>query len=388
MKRRRRVYCEYRFLRDFLSSRPDILEPSDDSISLMDNWVSMYSFICKSDLVIDISTAEFQAEREKSPWLAMLWKKAVGGECGLQFEKEAFPKIEELRVRDTDNEILNAVFLADLQTSECKRLSELFGVIVINVELSKNCFHLFGDNGTAFPSEHAESWDFMTPLLGLFPPINVCNTMMIVDNYILTSTRKFPYEDKVKYNLRPIMDHLLPQSLTPGEVFQIVIFSECYNLDEQYAFIKSTISKIRPKLQFALTIFSNCRRAFHDRSIVTNNLWLSCGHGFDVFKRNGTVRKSTNVSIVFPFVQSHIAWADNSFLNLLIDAQSVYSRLNDNTNSRGNVDKLNRICAYYCEEKRPQATRKPAFVLGDAKDVAGIKIVGKIDLSRFGSGRR
>lgn len=383
MKRRRRVYCEYRFLKDFLKSRPDILEPSDEGIRLMDNWVSMYGFISKSDLVVDITPNEFQKERNESPWLAMLWKKAVGGECGLRFEREKFPRVDGIRAEQMGSEILNAIFLVSLESDVCKNLSEKLGIIILNTELAKDCFHLFGDNGTAFPSEFANNWDFMVPLLGVFPPISICNTLMVVDNYLLTSTRRFPYQDKVNYNLKPILSSLLPQMLASGELFQIVLFCECDNIQEQYDFIRQVVRKLRPNLQFKLTLFSKCSRAFHDRSIVTNNLWIGCGHGFDVFRKNGSVTKSTNVSIVFPFIQSHISWADNSFLNLLDDAQTVYQRFNDAGNSRGDTDRMNRICDYYCEKE--DSGKKPVggFTLQKTRDVPGVKIVGKIDLSRF-----
>ena len=42
------VYCEMAFLQEFLNSYP-MLEPNDESLRLVDAWMSFYQFFCKSD---------------------------------------------------------------------------------------------------------------------------------------------------------------------------------------------------------------------------------------------------------------------------------------------------------------------------------------------------
>ena len=60
MIKRKTVFCELEFLHEFLGKRPTMLEPNDNSIQQMECWMSLYKFICKSDLVINITEDSFK----------------------------------------------------------------------------------------------------------------------------------------------------------------------------------------------------------------------------------------------------------------------------------------------------------------------------------------
>jgi hypothetical protein len=91
------------------------------------------------------------------------------------------------------------------------------------------------------------------------------------------------------------------------------------------------------------------KSVFHDRCIISNNVWISCGHGFDLFnkKSRGPI-KSTTVNIAFPFFQSSNLWVDGSFLNVLKDAKKILcGAINTTTVFWGGKDLSNRlICCY------------------------------------------
>ena len=104
------IYCEIEFLNEFLSSFP-LLQPNDESLRLVDAWMSFYNFFCKSDIILNISKSEFISMTNGNEWLFRLWKKSTDYQCGVDFEKEAFPDLSSLSGEKADNNILLAYFL-------------------------------------------------------------------------------------------------------------------------------------------------------------------------------------------------------------------------------------------------------------------------------------
>lgn len=361
MHRRKTVYCEIDFLKEFFKSRPLTVEPNDESIDSMLNWLNLYKFICKSDLILNITekdlmdlTKNSEQIGEEGLWWSKIWKKSTQGECGLDCAKESFHDITAMAPSNLTSRELNAMFLTTFPDKICRDNSERLGVIILNNNLLSYSHHLYKDNGEAIRKGEISNWNFIDTKLNrndTYPPANVCNALIIVDPYLLIGNKDDDndFADKLESNLTPILKSLLPRQLKEGEMFEISIFTgggSITNFENQYNYICSTIGKIRKKLNFELTIYSNAYE-FHDRSIATNNMWISCGHGFDIFKK-GKAIKSTTVNIAFPFIQSSLQWCDNSFLNLIHDASKVEGRLNEvNTNCWGEKIINNRIIEYY-----------------------------------------
>ena len=85
-------------------------------------------------------------------------------------------------------------------------------------------------------------------------------------------------------------------------------------LEEKLNQINTLIKKIRPKLNYRLNIYDS--RKLHDRSIITNNVILTSGAGFDVIGANELPLKFTTTSLYFPFLQSdknenYLYWINN-----------------------------------------------------------------------------
>lgn len=379
------VFCEFGFLDRFIQMCPSMAEFNDESANRMLNWLSLYKFISKSNIYLDISHKEMVQHVESSLWLKNLWKKAVAGECCIECISSSFPAVSKISSAAVLASELNAVYLT-METNEvCAKLANDFGVIVINPDIVFRTQHLFKDNGTAFPSSRAQKWDFMSPLKYSFPGIDISNTMLIIDPYLLKDNTNCTYQEKIECNLKPILQVLLPRKLAEIS-YHIYIFSgekdDGTDINEQYDYLKSTIASIRKDLNYTLTIFYKCKE-FHDRSIITNNVVINCGLGFDVFNKKGKARKSTNVSIVYPFIQSQIEWVDDSYSNILKDVRKVFERYNDKYNC---IDCSSippcRLYEEHTVDKKihSRAIEPLAKEIESANGSLKLKIVGKIEL--------
>ena len=170
-----------------------------------------------------------------------------------------------------------------------------------------------------------------------------------------------PYEDKLDFNLKPIFKSLLPESLADGLEFEISIFSDLdnQNIENAYNYIYSIIKKLRPKLRFSLVLYNHVKRYFHDRSIVTNSVWIGCPGGFDVFDRHGNIRKPTNVTLTFPLFSKDINWTYDTFFNFIKSAKKVFQRgPRPGKNIWGDEERKNRIVSYYTSDEIAETTKR------------------------------
>ena len=126
------VYCEISFLQAFINSHP-LLEANDESLKLVDAWMSFYQFFCKADIILNISASEFKSLLNNNQWLYRLWKKSTDNQCGLEFEKDNFPDISSIQGSDANHKELNAVYLTTKDTQECEYISRKLGVFVFNL---------------------------------------------------------------------------------------------------------------------------------------------------------------------------------------------------------------------------------------------------------------
>lgn len=387
MIKKKVVYCEIEFLNEFLSSFP-LLQPNDESLRLVDAWMSFYNFFCKSDIVLNISESEFISMTNGNQWLYRLWKKSADSQCGLNFEKETFPDLSSLSGENADKSILNAVFLTTKDDEECDKISKNLGVFVVNPNIANHCNHLFCDSGTAFPDERAKDWTFIKGLTGVKPSININNSMVIIDNYLLCDDKDIDYQKKLELNLKPILQNILPFKLSEGEYYDITVFvgagsGESHLYDTQYDYLKTMIELIRKELKFRLSVFiGKADDKFHDRSIATNNVLINSGHGFGILRKGGKTNTPTSVNIVFPFFQTKIAWCDNSYLNIMHTAQKVFNRLHEpNINCWGDSENENRLIAYYNKSSNLDKEHKEIETSPIDSSSLSVKVVGKIDLS-------
>jgi len=372
MKKRKTVYCEMAFLLDFLKNRPTFDEFEDYR---EDSWKGLGRFLRRSDLIVDVTQEDFfrdceinasNADEERiKTFLKSLIVKSTQGEINLSF-KEKFISIKTIEGKEQE---LNSVFLTNLEDSICQEKSKEYGVIVLNAAEVLSSNHLYKDNGIAFPNENNDKWDFLNKLNIDSPQLNNCNSMLIVDNYVFSDSKdsrtkvvSVSFQDKIDYNLKPIFKALLPERLADDLVFEISIFTGDRKnnevFDRPYNYICSLLSQIRPNLKFRLTLYNKAFSEFHDRTIVTNNVWISCQAGFDVFGRKGKIRNITNTSVIFPYFPNDIEWAENAFRNVMKSAKNIIGRYPEqNKNFWGSREHKNRIVSYYTTDEVTETTK-------------------------------
>ena len=343
MKKKREIYCEYAFWEAFFEMEERVLRDR----SKRKLWDSFYNFLSNNNLFFDFPMQSITEETIGGKNIMAL-RQEKGG-AGMKFIPRKYPKFED--ISDDDDCRLNSVFLTTLETSACEKISKRFGVIVFNLSMIFSAEHVYIDNGISFDRANGQNWTYLWGLREKCPSINCCNSLVVVDRYLLYDNNESAFEA----NLRPIFDALLPISLENDIIFTICIIAEnkCRSIEEKFCHIESLIRELRPELNYRLNICDSNR--LHDRSIITNNVILTSGAGFDVIGTNEMPLRFTTTSLHFPFLQSdknekYLDWINN----VLKEEQKCrgYQR-----NYWGDENKRHHLLDYYYEEPvLPRAT--------------------------------
>jgi len=300
MKNRKTIYCECQFIK-FLPQ-----EQLND----------FYRFSNESVIVLDITFAEFSQECTTNAIFKFILKRQQSGGCELKFDFKTEKFIEDCR-QGTINPFSPIILIYQsrkqrLNENKCGTLYNEFGLLVADQsDFIEKC-NLMQDYGFAIKKDDQSSWK---QLLKNAPCYS--NSLLIVDNYLLSDSNKF------EMNLLPILDCILPEKLKT--IYNISFFTQDRNstLASRESKIKNIISTIRPKLKFSVNLFIDERNIFHDRVIISNYFWIQCGAGFDLFGINSKAGHSTTLSFLYPFIQGHVPWAKDAFCNLLEDAKNI-----------------------------------------------------------------
>lgn len=294
MKNKRDIYCEYPFWEAFFEMEKDVLHDRQKRRL----WGEFCDFLFKNNLFFDIPNQSVDYETPGGKNLNELRHKKGG--AGIRFIPKKYPKINNLT--DNDDNILNSVFLTMEETAKCKKLSERFGVLVFNLPMIFSAGHVYSDNGIAFDRNNGKNWKYLWELKDKCPSICHCNSLIVADRYLLGDRTNI-----LNDNLKPIFEAFLPQHLDNNIVFTIYVITltdleHCSSIKEKLSEIKKLIEKLRPKLKFRLNIFHSNK--LHDRSIITNNAFLTSGGGFDVITTQERAFRFTTTSLCFPFFQA------------------------------------------------------------------------------------
>ncbi len=342
MDKRKTTYCEFGFWREFSSDFPQKMELDDEAKKSVECWLHFYDLCSNVNLKFDITYDQLKEDVQKDELLLKLWKRSSNGACGLECEADKFPHIDQLSPDALGKTDMNAVFLTNKDSDTCLQKSQEFGVLVLNNQNRENFKYLFSDNSVAIDirDSNIHSWDFLKNY-----GLNICNSIIVVDNYLLSSA------ENINDNLLPILNILLQKkSKVP---IHISIFCDLHKsknmpenqlkskVEETYELISKNIGK--QTSDFKLTIYYGANH-LHDREILTNNAWIGCGAGFDLFKR-GQSTKQTKVQVLFPFVKLGIdgnSADETAYMNLLketlkidqnsVQTQYVWNYVGDKTN--------------------------------------------------------
>lgn len=342
---RKRIYCEIGFWDRFKKCYPATIPlPTDSSISKSEAWNNVYSMLCRSDICFDCDESIIEERinptdgKEGDRLLQLLLKKHTGGNIRVDY-KPHFVKLGNTKKEQWTAIDLCSVFMTEKANSQADDM----GILNITPSNYESLKSLFIDSGISIKkgTETEDGWNFLEDKAR-----HNCNSMIIVDNYVL---------GKQKHNLLKILDALLPYKLDiPFDLTLICDDEERFN--EKIKKLEKTINTELIKNRRSITINfqaipgsdtdenEKVRHEMHDRSIITNNIWISSGGGFDLFvlDKEKKVRssKSTTISIVFPFMQNKIEWVDDAYITMLDDVLDIFVKKD--------VQDSNRLFDAYC----------------------------------------
>lgn len=344
---RKHVYCEKKFLEYCTKTIAEwkFCEQNFEELSL---WMCIKSLIFSPDIVLhlDISDDDLpQSDGTKSKKDFSAWAIEL---AQMQSEQKIHLKLGDFVTPETinksDNKQLTAYYLTCCDCETCQKCMDECGVLAICPENLKDFKSILYDNGSAIGKNEQTDWKQKL----IFTP---CNSLVLVDNYILS-------DSKGVENLKKIFDILLPKSLDTNIPFQISIFTtlkrgygnkaEDISSQKRLDKVKEIIQEVRINLKpIHISIFKCSSDRFHDRIICTNNTYISCGGGFDLVNDFGRASKTTTTNYVFPFFYKSAKWDSMAYSNFVYN---VYDCFNGATDFKTDIatgfyvgEKLNRL---------------------------------------------
>lgn len=319
---RKNVYCELEFLEKFKDSKLHIAAFGDDEVrKLLDN---LWDFLRKSHLMLNIDNSkllELVQKEDKSSCLSYLYKGAtmcVGG-CKITCTNDhKYEYAENIHKNPADR--MRIDYLINRPSGVCRNWAQKYGVVILSPtcwsseEEAETNSYLFRNCGRAVKEGEYLKW---ADVLQSQHNLSNCNSMVFIDNYILKSLN----------NLEAILNALLPRQIpgvTREDKFYLTIItakdkSNTRNDENIYSQLVEKIKQIRPNLDFELDLFveqNTSSNTFHDRYILTNNVIIKSGGGYDLIK-NGKATKQTEVSILHPGIQSINDACDDEYMGVI-----------------------------------------------------------------------
>lgn len=323
MNQKKDIYCDLGFWQSLSSRFNDVKMTADlDEIRRNQNLMDWYGLLSRSHLLFDCSISDFENAAIEDQYLKTAWKQSTDGRWQIDFAPGAIASMcagsSQMEVK-----MYNSLYLSNVNHAPQAR-----NVGVINVYSEGLLGHteLFNDNGPAIKRETRNNW---LEILKTAKAEQNCNSMVIADNYI--------FQD-VNANLYKILDALLPHKLET--VFYLTIFSlneiSDVELDKKKQQLEKRIQEMRPDLSIKTEVFSCTKEYFHDRGIITNYLWIEIGAGFNIFKNDGTAKKTTNVHVSYPMIipEDRMKCSRDGYLNIIEDAKSCLRSHNERSNNR------------------------------------------------------
>jgi len=287
------IYCELDFLREFVRNipQPDLLGDDEKYLS----WKKVYQLL-KNNLVIfdklipNEELKELKIKKDFDLGCRAMWPI-------IRDNSELSNSFHLLRTSNYDqltNHQLQSIYLMILNQRKKQEIAQSTGILILGKSEIEKYNSLFADRSVNIEigTEKYKDWNDLE-----YPEaIKTSNSLVIVDNYILKDTKKF------ERNIYSLLNVVLP--FQTSVEYNISICVELNSLSEsfmqsRYDYINNKIHELRPYLNYTLEILDACGR-FHDRKLITNNIYIRSGEGFDIFP----IRKSTDVEIVFPFMDS------------------------------------------------------------------------------------
>lgn len=308
----------------------------------IERWNSIYKFICRSSVYIDVPINSLADKAKNDPMLWKLLKCNGDGKMDLTHSEDPFPDLnsETEFECDGDNE---SVFLTlvDLHLGARRH-----GVINICPDTIWDQDIKFKDTGEAVKTDKGFAWNKMEILK------ENSNQMVIIDNFVLAPDRNGLCT--TRYDLRELLRLMLPDSCIEEYTLSIFYYDDSNNntiretrrkqfLQSIKDFIKAKKKHLNPKIELFPTTANgqNHHKDFHDRTIITNNVWIGSEAGFDLlvqdFSTNTNTRaiKTTKTHGLYLGFGNDVAnWLDTAYDNLIEEAKQCLKKYKYTTENR------------------------------------------------------
>lgn len=339
MQYSKKVYIERGFLKWMCENAAD-----DSHIKYEEKKVcrALYNFLYEAivEIHLDFSEAEFDSEYKGANKIVK--KSAKGNTVCPPYEKIIY-KIHDAQYDDQEHIQLyfdhhalaqemptvdtGGLYLTMLSSDQCELLINKTGAFIISQSNIGRLEPLTNDSGMPIPKGFESDWSAILKQCEVYTWVRnaPCSFITIIDNYILNDL------DLIKVNLMPIIESLLPKQYCSGN-FRINIVTmlrgsgqngKDLSFDCRWHRVKQIIQHINRPYPVELCIIKCGDKTFHDRTILTDNMWIGCGAGFDLFNARGKTSKTTIVNVVSPFINDKINWAFKSYANLLDKVDEV-----------------------------------------------------------------
>lgn len=275
------------FLEDYIS---DIQKPDQDikEIQVLTFWIQI--LFKESDLIIDISYNRWEELFRTNQLVRILEKTSQGGGSKIQL----FPGIIDVY---SENKMFGEfTSLLCLTDEKCEELSTKYGRLFISRSNMKNIGKILFQESIYIISRTSnktlKSWKELS-----FDSISIPSTdIVLIDNYILNKggleniiellkgiVPKNQQSVTIKISIiTALFNKSLPQIKEIGNSWY---FNFIQNLNKHFRGFVFNVS---------LAIFSN-RSLNHDRTLLTNYVWIGSDHGFNCFNAKGLPIVSTTV---------------------------------------------------------------------------------------------
>lgn len=270
------IYCQLGFLEKLLSSTSDTLNDWLTSrISEIDSITACFKLIYgPAKIYVDATDQELL--NHKNPLVKKLWKNQTARViCKPNFSKEI------------DHDSINkekslAMFMLNLDNDSAETLENNWGVLVLTPEnlIQKHAFLnastpiFVKANNTAF------NWDKLSHLKHYF------HSAIIVDNYLDHNT------DVLNANLLPLIRALFKGKLHKEHTHLLIATSKS-DITRLHANLQKLLSK--EGIEIDLRIIKVQTLQNHDRHLITNQLWVSSGYGFNLLKHDQGKQKLKSI---------------------------------------------------------------------------------------------
>lgn len=337
---RKNIYCEWKFIEEYLSQNLNLpLSPENiGNIMLFVNlrrlvlspYIKLFIDINVDDLddkIKDIEKRRLKAAKKGNEiqlsdidkFVLDLSIKQSNSELHLKCQGDNFVHINDLE--KPDGQHLDSIYLSCEDGNSCRQAMSDWGILAISPTNISEFSSLLVDNGVAIHKN--ERGDWFSILKNKSPQ---CNSMIIVDNYILNDI------EQIEENLTRLFDAVLPKTLREDNEFHLAVVTTLRKdkkLDlpskDRLLLLQKLIEKLRSELKVKVSILKNDGSTFHDRTIITNNMWISSGGGFDLYKGHKST-KTTIINILCPFINFATAWGLDAYTKIRSDVRELWNK--------------------------------------------------------------